>query len=259
MRRGFFRTFAALALLLPIADTTVTDATGPVETQGSSMDRRSADSLASVTALLGRPVVQAWTLVPESEQELPFGLIFDDLRRKIDLRPSCMEHGVPGGVVNCSDVVEWVRNEDNETARGNDWADSFQLDTRGRGAQEYRYPGILVVGMPGGIAEQTLSPILTYFASVGWDLPRLFFVPIGTSSAARCSLFMPRGMLCGACHARLDGGRAIDLHARVPLLRPRILVLRECAYGKRRGLLRAPSVRHRTGEGMAGGGNLVAS
>ena len=173
-----------LAVLLPVAD---------------AMGLLDDHSLGSTIALLGRPVVQTWT--PESEHALPFGPIFDELRRKLDLRPFSIESGMPGGVFNWSYVIEWVLNEDIETARGIDWADS--LKHGGREAEEYRYPGILVVGVPGGIAEQMLLPIMTYFASVGRDLPRLFFLPLGTSPRhfVRCTAVLARCM-CVVCQAR---------------------------------------------------------
>jgi hypothetical protein len=161
---GSLRLLAALAVLLPVADA-----------MGLLYDH----FLEPTIALLGCSVMQTWTR--ESEHAVPFGPIFADLRRKLDLRPFCLESGMPGGVFDWSHVIEWVLNEDNETARGIDWADSLKLRTRGREKEDYRCPGILVVGMPCGIAEQMLLPIMTYFASVGWDLPRLFFLPLGTS------------------------------------------------------------------------------
>jgi hypothetical protein len=164
----------ALALFLVLS---VVGASGLID----GAEPKQPDSLASATALLGRPVMQAWTMIPESLEAFPFGPLFDELRRKIDLRRHCLEVPAAGGILTCSpDLVRWVMDEDCEEARQNDWSASFKLDRSAGGGRQYRSPGILVIGMPGGVAEQTLLTVINHFSVVGWALPRLFFVPLGS-------------------------------------------------------------------------------
>ena len=163
---------------------------GFIETQRDDADLkhtvRSADSLASATALLGRPVFMPWTLIPETDPAFPFRPLFAELRRNINLLRQCDDGHE--GFLDCREVVRYVLDEDSEIVRASPFDDTVPLDTRGSGAQLYRLPCILVIGMPGGIAEKTLATIINYFASVGWDLPRLFFVPIGSMQLAEATI-----------------------------------------------------------------------
>jgi hypothetical protein len=122
---------------------------GFIETQRDDADLkhtvRSADSLASATALLGRPVFMPWTLIPETDPAFPFRPLFAELRRNINLLRQCDDGHE--GFLDCREVVRYVLDEDSEIVRASPFDDSVPLDTRGSGAQLYRLPCILVIGM----------------------------------------------------------------------------------------------------------------